>query len=913
MCTKILVPVFLCLVSLHQSDGIQNPCDEEFPWDEARLPQTVFPIHYDLVVHPNLTDFTFRGSVNIVLNVTEATDLIVLNSADLVIDNVRLRSPNDEILSIAWRLCGAREQLAITVEDENDLGIRVMETYNLSMTFRGNLTDTLKGLYRSSYKSENGVRKYMAVTQFSPTDARRMFPCWDEPLFKATFRTSIIRDPSAVSLSNMPILNTVQQADNLQMDNFETTLKMSTYLIAVVVFDFPKMSKRTKTGVEVSLYSPQLQINQTAYALDVAVDALEFHEAFLKIPFPLNKLDIVAVGDFAFGAMENWGLMTFRDTIILHDPEKSATLEEDGLVEVVSHEIGHQWFGNLVTMKWWADLWMKEGFANFLQVYAASKIRPDWGLAELFGTDVISAGLKLDALKYTHPVYVPVEESSEIRGIFDAISYSKGASIIFMLLNIFGEENLAAGLNDYLTTYQYSNAEGSEFWEILAKHATSLDGLRLDEIADTWTLQPGHPYITVSANKTSLVVRQQRFYYSRETAKEDNSTHTWAIPFTFTTDNGESKLVWFNSTDFTIPLKRPIKRWFKANTNGTGFYRVLYKPRVWRALGRRLRQNSEAFSTMDRSNLIMDAFGFVHAGLLNVTVAFDLAKYLRFETEYGPWKAALEALDKIGYIHVGTPLYEPFRTYVRSLLEPVYRNASWNLPSKHKEKRFFAKILSSACQYDIADCKNQAVELFKAWLNDGAKISPDLLKIVMTEAIASHTDEYWDVIWNEYVKSNAPSEKTIFLSALCSTPVEEKILWLLNASLDSTIIRANLLADVARTVAQNPNNGTRLLWQFTKDNWAQIYKVAGGTAVLGNYLSAVLINVSEKSDLEEAQGFFSNRDVDGAKRSLDQTMENVQLNIQWREINDADLETYTGYFSRNTPTNSASSKEPSYE
>jgi len=904
------VVAILCLVWICQSEGLDHPCGDDFPWDDPRLPQTILPIHYDLVVHPNLTDFTFRGSVNIILNVTEASDIVVLNSADLEIENLRLESSNEENLLVSWRLCPAREQLAITIEGEDDLGIRVGDTYNLSMTFRGKLSDQLRGLYRSSYRTDNGTRKYMAITQFSPTDARRMFPCWDEPLFKATFRTSIIRDPSTISLSNMPLMATVHQPDSLERDNFGTTLKMSTYLIAVVNFDFPKSIKKTKNGVQVSLHAPQIQMNQTSYALDAAVDALEFHEAFLKVPFPLTKLDIVAVGDFAFGAMENWGLMTFRDTIILFDPEKSSTLDEDSLTQIVCHEIGHQWFGNLVTMKWWSDLWLKEGFARFLETFAGSKIRPDWGLIELFGPNTVSLAFSLDGLKNTHPVYVPVEETSEIRGIFDAISYNKGASIIFMLLNILGEENLAAGLNDYLTTYQYSNVEGAQFWEILAKYAPSLEGLRLDQIADTWTLQAGYPYLTVSATRTSLVVRQERFYYLRESAKEDNSTQTWAIPFTFTTDNNESRLVWFNSTDFSIPLTRPIKRWFKANTNGTGFYRVLYKPRIWRALGRRLRQNAEAYSTMDRSNLILDAFGFARATLLNVTIALDLAKYLRFETEYGPWQAALAAFDNIENIHIGTPLYDPFQDYVRSLLEPVYRNLSWTLPSQHKLKRFTAKILTSACLYDIADCKSQALELFRSWLNQGTKISPDLLLVVMSEAIKASEDN-WDVIWNEYLNSNSPSEKTTLLGALCSTPQKDRILWLLNASLDSTKIRANLLAVVAQNVAQNPNNGMRLLWQFTKDNWAQIDKVAGGTAVLGYYLANALVNFSEKSDLEEIQEFFSTRDVDGAKRSLDQTLENIRINIQWRDMNDADLEAYTAPYQRQVTT--SSSKDRSYE
>lgn len=261
---KILVA---CVLMTVVSAG--HYCEDDFPWDDPRLPQTVRPVHYDLVVHPNLTDFTFRGSVNVVLNVTEPTDLIVLNSADLVLENVRLKTANGETVAISFSQCAEREQLAITVEDERDMGERSMTMYNLSMVFRGNLTDALRGLYRSSYRNENGTRKYvggrgflkregwhsgfryMAVTQFSPTDARRMFPCWDEPLFKATFRTSIIRDPYTTALSNMPLVSTTSQPDNLLRDDFETTLKMSTYLIAVVVFDFPRQSKRTRNGVEV--------------------------------------------------------------------------------------------------------------------------------------------------------------------------------------------------------------------------------------------------------------------------------------------------------------------------------------------------------------------------------------------------------------------------------------------------------------------------------------------------------------------------------------------------------------------------------------------------------------------------------------------------------------------------------------
>jgi len=289
----------------------------------------------------------------------------------------------------------------------------------------------------------------------------------------------------------------------------------------------------------------------------------------------------------------------------------------------------------------------------------------------------------------------------------------------------------------------------------------------------------------------------------------------------------------------------------------------------------------------------------------------DLAKYLRFETEYGPWKTALDAFDNIENIHMGTPLYAPFRDYVKSLLEPAYANSSWTLPSTHKQKRFVAKILTSACLYDIADCKKQALEIFQNWLNHGTKISPDLLSVVMSEAIKASEDN-WDVIWNEYVYSNAPSEKTTLLAALCSAPQKERILWLLNASLDATKIRANLLPTVAQNVAQNPNNGMRLLWQFTKDNWDQIYKVAGGTAVLGNYLAA-LVSFSEKSDLNDIQEFFAGRELGGAQRSLDQTVENIRINIQWRNVNDADLESYTAHIQKQSATTSASKEPSSYE
>ncbi|MBI3254410.1 MAG: M1 family peptidase, partial [Nitrosarchaeum sp.] len=382
------------------------------------------------------------------------------------------------------KLDAKKEELTIIIKN------KIEGTAFVEIAFAGELNDRLLGFYRSQYK-QNGKTKYLATSQFEAADARRAFPCWDEPQAKATFDISIIAENKFTAISNMPIASK-KKIKNKTIYKFAKTPIMSTYLVYLAVGEFEYLTgKIGKTQVRV--ITTKGNKSKGKYSLDLGKKLLLSYEKYFGIKYPLPKLDLIAIPDFASGAMENWGAITFRETILLYDPKTSSTRTKQYIAEVISHEIAHQWFGNLVTMKWWNDLWLNESFATFMATKFVDKFYPEWDLWNQFVEDAMNAAMGLDSLKNTHPIDVKVNSTSEIREIFDAISYDKGGCVLRMLEHYVGESNFQKGLKRYLADFKYKNAEGRDLWDAIGK----ISKMPVRVMVLTWLKQPGFPVVEI--------------------------------------------------------------------------------------------------------------------------------------------------------------------------------------------------------------------------------------------------------------------------------------------------------------------------------------------------------------------------------------------------------------------------------
>nr|KAF6296479.1 aminopeptidase puromycin sensitive [Myotis myotis] len=474
-----------------------------------RLPADVSPINYSLCLKPDLLDFTFEGKLEAAAQVRQATNQIVMNCADIdIITASYVPEGDEEIHATGFNYQNEDEKVTLSFPSTLQPG-----TGTLKIDFVGELNDKMKGFYRSKYTTPSGEVRYAAVTQFEATDARRAFPCWDEPAIKATFDISLVVPKDRVALSNMNVIDRKPYPDdeNVVEVKFARTPVMSTYLVAFVVGEYDFVETRSKDGVCVRVYTPVGKAEQGKFALEVAAKTLPFYKDYFNVPYPLPKIDLIAIADFAAGAMENWGLVTYRETALLIDSKNSCSSSRQWVALVVGHELAHQWFGNLVTMEWWTHLWLNEGFASWIEYLCVDHCFPEYDIWTQFVSADYTRAQELDALDNSHPIEVSVGHPSEVDEIFDAISYSKGASVIRMLHDYIGDTDFKKGMNMYLTKFQQKNAATEDLWECLE----GASGKPIAAVMNTWTKQMGFPLIYVEAeqveNDRLLKLSQRKF------------------------------------------------------------------------------------------------------------------------------------------------------------------------------------------------------------------------------------------------------------------------------------------------------------------------------------------------------------------------------------------------------------------
>ncbi|XP_071788649.1 endoplasmic reticulum aminopeptidase 1-like [Asterias amurensis] len=879
---------------------------ELFPWTDIRLPETTKPVHYELDMVTNLSNFKVTGSVNITFRCTTGVNSIVMHTKSMNLTSPeRLQTLGGSAPAVTKMLIyEAHEQVYFEFSN----ALKPSTEYSIIISFSYKLSETLAGYYRSSY-TEKGSQRFLATTQFEPTSARQAFPCFDEPQLKATFSMKMTRDKNLLSLFNTELLKTTLIDDNSEQDVFKTTVKMSTYLVAFVVCDFAKISNITSSGTNISVYTNPEKIGQAHLALDVLQKTIPFYESFFGVEYPLSKQDMIAIPDFSAGAMENWGLITYREASILYQEGVTSSGRKEWIVQTVTHELAHQWFGNLVTMEWWNDLWLNEGFASFVMFLGSDNYNKEWKMMDQFTVFTTQNALWVDSHGNSHPISVDVKDPSEINAIFDGISYDKGSAIIRMLKDYLPDNVFQKGLQSYLKKFQFSNANTNDLWNSISEVANDGAVGSLSDMMDTWTLQMGYPVVNLTRKGPQVCATQEHFLHSPNVKPSPDFpspyNYRWIIPLTYFTSDAMSekktKLMDKSQTEVRFNLDINV-RWIKANMNQSGFYRVNYDVDNWNALINQLKEDHTQLTAADRANLVDDAFSLAWADKLSHSIPLDMSLYLLKEHEYGPLSAAVSNLNKIGSVMRSTKGYSSFVAYMLKLLTPQIdhiNQTGWDAETTHLGGFLKTTVLSSAVHLGHPETVEHTKTLFRKWKEHGTLVSADLRAIVYCSGIVHGTRDDWDFGWKKYNTTLAASEKTVLLRALSCTYDPFLINRYLHWSLDEDKISSQNTGTVIAAVAGNPA-GAHAALTFVIENWdILIERYEDSPFEISQIIKSVTSRISRQFEYDQASQFFISHfnDSNTGKRAVQQALENMKSNILWLSTHEVEV---TNWFEANT-------------
>ncbi|KAH8409848.1 hypothetical protein KR222_009894, partial [Zaprionus bogoriensis] len=866
---------------------------------DYRLPTALAPTHYELLLHPELETGNFTGQEVITIKVIEATKQIILHSNALVITDVYVLNLEVE----SFELDTVREFLIVDMVQELTVGDEI----KLGILFEGQMQNKLVGLYSSSYQTPAGQTRNIATTKFEPTYARQAFPCFDEPALKATFGISVVHpsEGSYHALSNMNEEESMPLGENT-MATFGTSVPMSTYLACIIVSDFDSQSSTVRANgigndFTMRAFATPHQLNKVQFALEFGVAVTEYYIQYFKVEYPLPKLDMAAIPDFASGAMEHWGLVTYRETALLYDENYSSTLNKQSIAGVLAHEITHQWFGNLVTMKWWNDLWLNEGFARFMQYKGVNSVHPDWGMLEQFQIMALHSVLVFDSKLSSHPIIQKVESPDEITAIFDTISYEKAGSILRMLENLVGEETFREAVTNYLTKYQYNNTETDDFLTEVAALVTDFD---VKQLMRTWTEQMGYPVLNVQrSSNEGFTITQQRFLSNKdsydEVAESSEFEYKWSVPVSYildTSNSGEVGKAIFNYDQDALGIAvAPEVKWIKLNVGQVGYYRVNYESSIWDQILLELIEDPTRFEIADRAHLLNDAFALADASQLSYTVPLEMTAYLANEQDFVPWYVAASKLQTLKNTLMYTESYASYLSYARTLLTKVYNEVGWTVDTdNHLRNRLRVSILTAACALGLPDCLTEAADRFNTWIQnptDANRPAPDLREVVYFYGMQqTGSESTWEKLLELFKNETDASEKLKLMNGLSAVLDAQLLYRFLELASDESVVRSQDYFTCVQYISANPV-GQPIVWEFYREQWLQLVARFGlNNRSLGTLIASITSRFATQIKLEEVQQFFAKYPESGAGASArQQAIETIKYNINWLQENSADI------------------------
>ncbi|XP_058063365.1 aminopeptidase N [Anopheles bellator] len=867
-----------------------------------------FPQHYKLIIEPNIERSTNNGTVWIDVSLnpnavprTRMVPLIVLDTTDIRIVSCKVYNSVAGASMVSQQYYTSNNaSYIINLDDE--MFVKRPEKLNLTLelTFESRLSDTLQGFYRGYFADpdERNSRSWFASTQFSPIDARRAFPCFDSPNKKATFAISIIHPSDHfMTLSNMArIKRTDDVRPGYVQDDFEVSPRMSTYLVAFITSNLELAQHSQGFRPVVNVWTRSEVRHQTNYAYSLTMRILPFLEEYFGMPYHLRKLDLVAVPDFGFRAMENWGLIMFRESALLvpEDSNRSSSAKhKEAVASVVAHELVHQWFGNLVTPHWWNDLWLKEGFATYLSYMCLNTLEKQWHMFESFAQKELQEAFEKDSDRNSHQISFPVDTASDIRRIFDPISYSKGAAIVRMMDSFLGGFAFKLGINEYLLTYQFDNAEQDDLWQILTVHGhragTLPASLDVKQIMETWTLQPGYPVITIERNGTELVVSQQRYLLP---SREHSDATRWYVPLTLVIESQEHKspiVHWipYDNETISFTVEAEADEYLYANVDRTGYYRVNYDYASWK----KLTNNFLKLPPLTRMQLVDDAFQLARAEFIQYDIPLTLILIVTQNPHDVPaWAALTRSLVYINYMLAREPAYETYLAVMRSTLRRAFDEFGFDdRPNdSHVEMTHRERVVGLACLYSMDKCSMQAQTLFRSWMTDfrDNRIPPNLKEIIYCTSLRDGGVPEWNFAFDRYQETDSASEKELILNALGCTLKP----WLLSKYLNMTISPTSgiLKQDGVRAFQAVATNyvGTEIAFNFLYENIEHINDYYGdGFSTLAKMIDSVALLMNKPHHKEQFDRFAHRArrlGLPAIEQSIRLAKEQILNNIYWR-------------------------------
>jgi puromycin-sensitive aminopeptidase len=852
-----------------------------------RLPRTVVPSRYDIELEPDLVDFTFAGTCAATVDVVEPTLTVVCNAIELEVAAATAEADDGTRLdATAISLDEESERLTLTFGSALTPGTWVLHT-----TFTGILNDKLHGFYRSTFTDETGTEQVIATTQFEATDARRAFPCWDEPDFKAVFGITLAVPAELTAVSNAAEVSRSPRDDGKHVVRFADTMVMSTYLVAFIVGPLEITEPVDVDGTPLRVVYPVGKGHLTAYALECGAFCLRFYADYFGVPYPGDKVDLVAVPDFAFGAMENLGCITFREALVLVDPDDVTQPELQRVTDVIAHELAHMWFGDLVTMKWWNGIWLNEAFATFMEMLATDAFRPEWDRWSDFGLSR-TAAFDTDSLDSTRPIEFEVVSPTDAEGMFDVLTYEKGAAVVRMLEQYLGANPFREGIRHYIKRHAYGNTETTDLWDAIE----SVTEEPVRAIMDTWIFQGGHPLVTVDLVDDGNVLRlgQERFGYAGDLGEGDAAATSaldhqrWQVPTIFSQsalDVVTFEKVLIDGPSIDIDLLEAVD-WVLANTEGTGFYRVAYAPDLRAALVAKAQTD---LSPVERYGLVDDAWAAVLADRMRAGDFLDMLDGFAAETDLSVWQRIVGALGSVDRLVDGdarTALQRRVAALLRPALDRLGIDPSSDESDRDRELRgvLIGALGTLGDDHAIQEGARNLLALVTGDGRDGdrdggaAPVDPSVLAASINVVASVGDDADFESFHRRFTDAATPQEELRYLYALAEFPRADLIDRLLAMCLTDEIRTQNAPYLLARAMG-NREQGERA-WVFVRDHWDTL-----GDRFPSNSIVRMLSGIrtlSQPAVAQDVYAFFEDHEVPQGDKQLAQHLERLEVNVALR-------------------------------
>ena len=825
---------------------------------DYRLPRSVIPTHYEIDLEPDLEAATFTGSVLIDVEVLEPVMEIVLNAIELDIVSAEVvvggRTMTPEV-----SLDEKSERLTLGLDYSIPIGHA-----SISISFTGILNDQLHGFYRSTYTAPDGESRTIATTQFEATDARRAFPCWDEPDLKATYTVTLVVDDGLLAVSNSAEVGRQTLDSGKVKVEFAETMKMSTYLVAFIVGDLEATDPVDVDGTPLRIIAPPGNMNLTPFALEVGAHALRYFSRYYDIPYPGDKLDMIAIPDFAWGAMENLGCITYRETALLLDRDNATQAEMTRVADVIAHEIAHMWFGDLVTMKWWNGIWLNEAFATFAEIKCVDAFKPAWDRWLSFAASRASSQ-ETDALAATRPIEIEVASPEEANAMFDVLTYEKGSSVLRMLEQYLGEEAFQAGVTRYLKTHAYGNTETADLWAALEAES----GEPVGEIMDTWIFQGGYPRIVAVQTDDGVELSQQPFRLIGD------GEGSWKVPVLYRTSDGTGRTL-VSDEAVVVDAADGIV----VNAGGEGYYRVAYDAELLPAV-------MDSFSDLEgteRFAVVSDAAANLLRGDMTGKEYLALVGMLSDEDELDVWQMGLSGLAELNRV-ISSDDRPGLQSFVRDLVGPKVGELGWAVGADESDRMRATRGLLIKSMGTLGNDEDTIVRARSIFNDEGdvdAEIANAALAVVAAHGDASTFDEL--IALSE--AADSPQATVKYLKAATQVPVPAAAARMFKMVIDGDIRSQDSFWVLALLLGQRENGP--FIWSLIRENWDATIAVLPPQA--GRRILDLVQYRSEPEVAASIHEWFEDHTISGGEKFIQQRLEMLDIRVGLREREENALE-----------------------